>query len=95
MAIEADRSMFDTAKLPVDGGKFKDCIFNGTILIYSGGAFPKFDQCTFNGTSWIFDGPAKNTIEFLRSLYLSGGFRPVVDDIIKLITSEHDLPKEN
>ena len=95
MTTQYTGTEFNNNKMHVDGGKFENCIFNGGILIYSGGIFPKFFECTFNNVSWSFEGHALNTVEFLRSLHVSVGFRPVVDDLIKYITSEQKQAKES
>ncbi len=59
---------FGADRIILDGGRFIECEFNGTTLIYCGGSIPEIDRCRLNGVSFSFEGPAKNTVELLRWL---------------------------
>ena len=77
---------FDGGKVVVDGGKFVGCKFKGALLVYLGGSHPTFEHCSFDSVNWAFEGGAGNTLEFLHGLYQSGGFQPVVEQVISYIT---------
>lgn len=59
---------FGADRIILDGGRFIECEFNGTTLIYCGGGIPEIDRCRLNGVNFSFEGPAKNTVELLRWL---------------------------
>lgn len=59
---------FGVDRIILDGGRFIECEFNGTTLIYCGGGIPEIDRCRLNGVNFSFEGPAKNTVELLRWL---------------------------
>jgi hypothetical protein len=59
---------FGAERIILDGGRFVECEFNGTTLVYFGGSIPEVDRCRLNGVNFAFEGPAKNTVELLRWL---------------------------
>ena len=59
---------FGSDRVILDGGRFVECEFNGTTLVYFGGIIPEVDRCRLNGVSFSFEGPAKNTVDLLRWL---------------------------
>ena len=52
----------------VDGMHFADCLFDGTQLVYFGGAVPVMNRCELKGVRFVFEGPAKNTVDLLQWL---------------------------
>lgn len=80
------RGDFSSTDMPIDGILFENCVFNDTVLMYSGGAFPGFVGCKFLGSSrFMFTGPAGQTLAFLKALY-GTEFRPMVEATIDEIT---------
>jgi hypothetical protein len=94
MVMKISGMKFEAGRIDVDGGEFENCIFNGTVLVYSGGLAPKFSHCAFNSANWFFGGAAGNTIALLRDLHTSP-FRPVVEQMLKFLVGEINLPQEN
>ena len=63
MTIE-DKS-FGTDRIVIDGGSFRQCIFEGSTLVYFGGQIPNMENCDMRGVKFEFGGPAKNTVQLL------------------------------
>ena len=55
-------------RIVMDGMHFVDCVFDGTQLVYFGGAVPIMNRCQLNGVRFVFEGPAKNTVDLLQWL---------------------------
>jgi len=89
MTVKFEDVTFDGGRVSVDGSSFERCVFNATVLVYSGGEFPAFSHCSFNGTNWFFDGPAGNTVQLIRDLYQSP-FKPMVERMVEFITGAHN-----
>lgn len=65
-------------RVQLDGGSFRDCTFEDCRLHFSGAFGVELTNCKFkNGCSWHVDGHAKETLDFLRTLYREGGPRIV------------------
>lgn len=56
----------------LDGMHYVDCSFEGTQLLYFGGAVPKLDGCRMTDVAFGFKGPAKNTMDFVKLLIGNG-----------------------
>ena len=65
---ELNKKRFGIERVILDGGCFIECEFDGTTLVYFGGAMPEMDRCRLHNVSFNFEGPAKNTVELLRWL---------------------------
>lgn len=77
-AIRVSDQKFGAEQVPVDGGHFARCSFNGTIIAYRGGAVPVFEDCQFERVQFSLKGAAGNAAAFLRMLIdrnLIPGFR--------------------
>lgn len=85
MTMNVSDSKFAGGKFTLDGGRFVRTTFEGVELLYSGGDLPIIEDCVFTGCTFAFAGPAANTLEFLTSLYKSGG-TTVIQDLIRHIS---------
>jgi hypothetical protein len=56
----------------LDGMHFSECRFEGTELIFFGGAVPTLDRCVLNDVAFGFKGPAKNTLDLIKLLMKNG-----------------------
>jgi hypothetical protein len=63
MSLEKKR--FGAERVLVDNGVFKDCLFEGSTLVYFGGVIPHMENCDMRGVKFEFGGPAKNTVDLL------------------------------
>jgi hypothetical protein len=73
----------------VDGGRFIECRFEGSVLIYSGGRPPEFENCMIGDTRWRFEGPALRTIQLLQAIGNSDRGKYFIEDLFekgKLLT---------
>jgi hypothetical protein len=59
----------------LDGNTYEDCFFRNCRLIYDGGELPTFiGQCAMvPRVEWSLGGRAKNTLDFLRFMWRTGG----------------------
>lgn len=64
---------FKGIKITLDGGTFKDCQFENCKLVYSGLLPVTLTGNSFAGCVWEFSGAARNTMDFMRALYVGGG----------------------
>jgi hypothetical protein len=46
----------------VDGMHFADCLFDGTQLVYFGGAVPVMNRCELKGVRFVFEGPLRTPL---------------------------------
>jgi hypothetical protein len=75
------QTFFD--RVEVDGTIFRQVVFDGAELVFSGGPSPGFDRCRFLDVTFTFEGAAGETLAFIRAL--SGGndsLRQVVLDLL-------------
>lgn len=66
--VELKGKKFGADRIILDGGRFVECEFDGTTLVYFGGRIPEIDRCRLNKVNFRFEGPARNTVELLRWL---------------------------
>jgi hypothetical protein len=77
---------FSNQEIHVDGKTFRRCRFLGCTLVFSATSPFALDHDTFDSTVWRFDGAASLTVEVMKTMH-SGGFKDVIDYLIKEITS--------
>lgn len=76
-----ENKIFYNETVVVDDKQFVNCDFEGSSLLYDGGALPTFTQCKFDRVSLQFGDAAANTLQFLSKLR-HGGFSPAVDRLL-------------
>lgn len=57
-----------TGATALDDSDFSTVVFADAHLRYYGGVPPRFGNCRFKRSSFVFSRPAKNTLDFLRSM---------------------------
>jgi hypothetical protein len=57
-----------TGPIDMDEGRFTNVTFVDAQLRYAGGTPPVFIECSFTRSRFVFSGPAKNMLQFLRSM---------------------------
>lgn len=57
----------------IDQGKYRSCKFKNCTIEYGGEGPITLVDCVFDSCVWKLIGPARNTIEFLRTMYSSMG----------------------
>lgn len=83
----ADQTFFD--RVEVDGTTFRQVVFDGAELVYSGGPMPGFDRCRFLDVTFTFDGAAGETIAFMRALARANpDLRQVVRDLVPELAAD-------
>lgn len=60
---------YGAQRLPIDGGRFVDCTFNQTKLIFKACDTVAFEDCAFKECDWVFEGSALLTLQLLSGLY--------------------------
>lgn len=76
-----EQQHFQGDAVDVDNTEFKNCVFENTALVFSGGELPAFVDCEFVSVSLQFTGAAANTLSFLGGLR-KGGFATAVNHIV-------------
>ncbi len=71
-------------RLPIDGTRFRACVFTHTKLIFTASDRVEFVDCTFNECDWVFEGSALITLQLLSGLYKGLGLEgeKLVDRIV-------------
>lgn len=82
---------FKGVKISLDGGTFKDCQFESCVLLYSGLLPVTLTGNSFKGCAWEFAGAARNTVDFMRALYVGGG-KDLIEANISAIRSGGQVP---
>jgi hypothetical protein len=82
---------FKNIKITLDGGTFKDCQFEGCVLIYCGLLPVTMMGNSFAGCAWEFAGAARNSVDFMRALY-NGGGKELIDGTINAIRGGGQIP---
>lgn len=65
--VVSDRE-FGAERIVIDGMRFANCTFTGTVFAYFGGPPPVLHNCRMKDVGFDLGGPAKNTAQFLKSL---------------------------
>lgn len=68
-----EEQVFGEQIVDLDENNYRRCLFERSILVYSGATPVHMESNTFMGINFAFNGPALNTIVFLASLYQQGG----------------------
>jgi hypothetical protein len=72
----------------VDGNRYRNCVFEGCVMIYGGGAPPSFSGCHFRNSRLSFVGAAANTLAFLKAMDSpSSGLQRVVRETFRGFTA--------
>jgi len=66
------KQRFENEEVMVDGNSYAQCIFDGSILVFSGGTPPTFERCQFKNIKIELRGEAANTTAYLGSLFQAG-----------------------
>ncbi len=82
------KKSFDGVDVHLDGKLFRGCNFKSCKLIFSAKAPFSITGCNFGeGNQWKFEGAASLTVDVMTKLH-QGGFQPVIDHLIGLITNK-------
>lgn len=68
-----ENQKFIEERITLDNKHFKNCIFEKTIMVYSGTGPVGLTGCNFFEAKWQFEGPAQETLKFLAGLYHGAG----------------------
>jgi hypothetical protein len=79
--IKESDQKFIRQNIHLDGRHFYSCEFTECTLFFSGATLPRLEHCKFYECTFRFIGAAESTLQFLGAMY-SGGFKPLVEDII-------------
>ncbi|MEL6306655.1 MAG: hypothetical protein AAFR81_10705 [Chloroflexota bacterium] len=80
------KQRFENQEVMVDGNSYAQCIFDGSILVFSGGTPPTFERCQFKNIKIELRGEAANTTEYLGSLF-QAGMPSDVDTVLNKVES--------
>jgi hypothetical protein len=64
-----ENSTFSNMTVDLDGVSFRNCVFQGCALRYSGGEPPTMVDCNFYRSRFEFAGAASDTLSFMRAIY--------------------------
>lgn len=76
-------STFVNTRIELDNRTYKDCIFNGCTIVFSGKGPYNVNGCTFNNCQFALDGPAALTVKYLADMHRMNA--PFVLDVIKKV----------
>ena len=57
-----------TGRVTLDGASFERCVFNGAVLVYSGGAPPMIQNCSFRDVRFEFQDAAARSLALLKAM---------------------------
>lgn len=60
---------FTNSTVRLDNNEYFKCKFEKCIIEYAGEGPIGLDSCTFSGCEWVLVGYARNTLDFLGSMY--------------------------
>ncbi|MEO1643614.1 MAG: hypothetical protein AAFR67_00395 [Chloroflexota bacterium] len=86
------KQRFVNEEVMVDGNSYAQCIFDGSILVFSGGTPPTFERCQFKNIKIELRGDAANTTDYLGSLFQAGMPRDVDSVLNKVESGVMNLP---
>jgi hypothetical protein len=69
----AENQTFTGKRIQLDGSSFTNCRFNECRLVFNGLVGFELVGSHFQDCRYDFEGPARETIQFMRSIYHTGG----------------------
>jgi hypothetical protein len=92
MPNRIDGQTFVGANIQIDSGvAYVKCKFVQCTLVFTGMGPIQFMETTIENCQWAFAGPAGNTLNSLRSMYVSGA-QEMVEQVFRSIRGEIAVP---
>lgn len=60
---------FNNSTVRLDNNEYFKCVFDKCVIEYAGEGPISLDSCSFNSCEWVLVGYARNTLQFLSSMY--------------------------